>query len=116
MSSEPTKEYLEGYANGVIKTALADVLTKDDAKNFVTKEYFKEETKNFVTKDYLDEKLKNFATKTDLSSGLEALAIIFNNTFNQIMKRLDRIEQAMVAAGILPKIETPQTETESIKR
>jgi len=73
----------------------SQLATKDDLKNFATKDYLDEKLTHFATKDYLDEKLTHFATKDDFKALSDKLDLRFGQLDYKIESSFDHLNQKL---------------------
>jgi hypothetical protein len=85
MSKMVTKEHLEQRLQSLVR----NLVTKDDAKQFATKEDLKNELKNVVTKDFLTAELgkQNKELKKYAEDQTEKLAQLIANDIVEPMER-----------------------------
>ncbi len=72
-----------------IKKILATVVTKADAKNFITKDDLKNELATYPNKDDLRQELAKFLTKDDLNDALEKQAEDFGSVVSELFAKID---------------------------
>ncbi len=89
MDQKINKQLLEEILE--IKKALAQVVTKKDAKDFLTKD----DLKNFATKDDLKAELSKYATKDDLKQF--ATKDDLKNVKDELLEKLTELDKMQMA-------------------